>query len=54
LSYQQPFTLIAEGMMQGKGWAPNHVTIAGASYIAAVVVALLISLPYWRMIGVIK
>jgi anion transporter len=54
LSYQQPFALIAEGMMQGKGWAPSHVTLAGASYIAAVVVALLISLPYWRMIGVIK
>lgn len=53
LSYQQPFVLMAEGVMQGKGWAPNHVTIAGLSYIAAVVIALLISIPYWRMLGVI-
>jgi hypothetical protein len=54
LSYQQPFTLMAEGMMQGKGWAPHHVTLAGMSYIIAVIVALLISMPYWRMIGVIR
>lgn len=54
LSYQQPFTLMAEGMMQGKGWAPQHVTLAGVSYIIAVIVALLISMPYWRMIGVIR
>jgi hypothetical protein len=41
-------------MMQGKGWAPQHVTLAGVSYIIAVIVALLISMPYWRMIGVIR
>jgi di/tricarboxylate transporter len=54
LSYQQPFALIAEGIMQGKGWAPKHVTLAGVSYIISVIAALLISMPYWRMIGAIR
>lgn len=54
LGYQQPFVLMAEGIMQGKGWTSNHVTLAGLSYIVAVVIALLVSVPYWRMIGVIR
>lgn len=53
LNYQQPFMLMAEGIMQNKGWAQNHVALAGLSYIIAVVIALLVSTPYWRMIGVI-
>lgn len=54
LNYQQPFMLIAEGIMQGKGWAQNHIALAGFSYIVAVVIALLVSMPYWRVIGVIQ
>ncbi len=53
LSYQQPFLLMAEGVMHGKGWASNHIPVAGVSFVISVVVALLISAPYWRMIGVI-
>lgn len=53
LSYQQPFMLMGEGMIQGKGWAPSYVTIAGVAYIVSVVIAILISMPYWRAIGVI-
>ncbi len=51
LGYQQPFILMAEGVMQGRGWSPGHVTMAGVSYIIAAFVALLACMPYWRMIG---
>ncbi|AGL03268.1 SLC13 family permease [Desulfoscipio gibsoniae] len=54
LNYQQPFILISEGIMQNRGWAPVHVTLAGVAYIIAAVIALLVSMPYWRMIGVIQ
>ena len=54
LSYQQPFLLMAEGMMQGKGWTSRHVPIAGVALIIAVFAALLICVPYWRMIGALR
>jgi len=54
LSYQQPFLLMAEGMLQGKGWAQKHVPIAGVAYLIAAFAALLICMPYWRMIGAIR
>jgi len=53
LSYQQPFITIGEGLTQGRGWAPSHVTQAGVIYIIACVLAILISMPYWSSIGVI-
>jgi hypothetical protein len=53
LNYQQPWLLMAEGIMQNKGWAANHVFTAGACYIIAAFVAILVCVPYWRMIGVI-
>lgn len=54
LAYQQPFMLMAEGIIQGKGWASSHVSLAGMVYAAAALIALLVSMPYWKMIGVIK
>jgi hypothetical protein len=54
LSYQQPFILMAEGILQGKGWAQKHIPIAGVAYVIAVFVALLVCMPYWRMIGALR
>jgi anion transporter len=54
LGYQQPWILIAEGIIRNKGWAAGHVFTAGLCYIIAVAVALLVSVPYWRMIGAIR
>ena len=54
LSYQQPWVLMAEGIIRNKGWAAGHVFAAGLCYIVAVAVALCISVPYWRMIGAIR
>jgi anion transporter len=51
LGYQQPFIMMADGVLQGKGWAAGHITLAGVCYIIAVFVALLACIPYWRMIG---
>jgi len=53
LGYQQPWILMAEGMIRNKGWTASHILTAGLCYIIAVVVALLVSVPYWRMIGAI-
>ncbi|MEQ8201003.1 MAG: SLC13 family permease [Syntrophomonadaceae bacterium] len=53
LSYQQPWMLMAEGIISNKGWDSNHVLIGGLCYIAAVVITLLVCIPYWQMIGVI-
>ncbi|MDD2553197.1 MAG: anion permease [Desulfotomaculaceae bacterium] len=54
LGYQQPWMLMAEGIIQNKGWAAGHVFTAGLCYIIAVFVTILVCLPYWRMIGAIQ
>jgi di/tricarboxylate transporter len=54
LAYQQPWVLMAEGIIRHRGWAAGHVAAAGLCYIVAVTVALLVSVPYWRMIGAIR
>jgi len=51
--FQQPFMMIGEGLIRGKGRAPNHVAVVGSIYVIAAVVALLLSVPYWQMIGAI-
>ena len=53
LQYQQPWMLMADGMIQGRGWAPNHVLLFGAIYLVAAFVALLAAIPYWKAIGVL-
>ncbi|MDP3179210.1 MAG: anion permease [Spirochaetaceae bacterium] len=53
LSYQQPWIMMSDGMMGGRGWASAHVAIYGGIYVVSVIVALLLAVPYWRMIGVI-
>jgi len=53
VNYQQPFMMIGEGIIQGRGWASNHVAVAGTIYLISAVVALLLSMPYWQMIGAI-
>ncbi|WP_272936630.1 SLC13 family permease [Syntrophus gentianae] len=54
LSYQQPWIPMAEGMIQGRGWAPAHVAEFGLIYVASAFISLLVSVPYWKMIGVIR
>jgi hypothetical protein len=53
LGYQQPWVLMAEGIIRNRGWATGHIFTAGLCYIIAIVVALLVSVPYWRMIGAV-
>jgi len=54
LDYQQPWILMAEGMTGNRGWAPHHITLFGLIYAVLVIVAISVSLPYWRAIGVIQ
>jgi len=53
LSYQQPWILMAEGILQNKGWAASHVFTAGLCFIIAAFAAIVVCVPYWRMIGVL-
>ena len=53
LNYQQPWMLMAEGMIQGRGWAPNHMLLFGCIYVVSAFVALVIAVPYWSSIGVL-
>jgi len=54
MGYQQPWIPMAEGMIQGRGWAPAHVAMFGLIYVAAAFISLLVAVPYWKMIGVIR
>lgn len=53
LAYQQPFVMIGDAMMQGKGWSGGHVSLAGALYAASVIVSILVSSFYWKASGII-
>jgi anion transporter len=54
LSYQQPWVVMADGMLQGRGWTARYVLMAGMCYIVAVIAAIMLSIPYWRMVGGIR
>jgi len=51
LAYQQPFIMIGDAMSKSKGWAPAHVSLAGAIYGVSVIVAIVVSSFYWRALG---
>jgi anion transporter len=53
LSYQQPFVIIGDSMMRSKGWAPRHVAVAGALYGVSVIAGLVLSYPYWKILGLL-
>ena len=54
MPYQQPWIVMAEGMIRGRGWTPSHVALFGCIYVASVLVALLVAVPYWKAIGVVR
>ena len=54
LNYQQPWMLMAEGLTQNRGWAPNHMMLFGGIYVVSALVALVIAVPYWSSIGVLS
>ena len=51
LSYQQPWILMADGMVQGRGWAENHVIMFGAIYTVSALVAVVVAVIYWGALG---
>lgn len=53
LAYQQPFVMIGDAMMKGRGWSNGYVSLSGALYAGSVIVAILVSSFYWKAIGVI-
>lgn len=54
LTYQQPWVLVGAAASQGRGWAPKHFSIAGLAYAVAIMIAILISFPYWKFIGAVR
>ncbi|MFZ4615190.1 MAG: SLC13 family permease [Rectinemataceae bacterium] len=54
LAYQQPWVLMSEGMVAGRGWSPSGLAFFGGIYVCSVIAGILVAIPYWRAIGVIR
>ncbi|MBA4417601.1 MAG: tricarboxylate transporter [Syntrophus sp. (in: bacteria)] len=53
LAYQQPFIMIGDTMTKSRGWSGGQVALAGALYGVAVIMGILLSYPYWKMMGLL-
>jgi hypothetical protein len=53
LSYQQPWILMADGLIQGRGWSAAQIPLFGTFYIVAALIAVVVTIPYWRSLGVL-
>lgn len=54
MSYQQPFVIVGESLAGKAGWTAGQLQKAGILYFVACLVALALSIPYWRMMGLLK
>lgn len=54
MAYMSPILFAAETMTQGKAWNAQQVLKAAIVYAVAVIVAILVGMPYWRLIGVLS
>jgi len=53
LSYMSPFALVANTLVEYKGWSEGHLIKFGLAFIIATVLAFQGSIPYWRVIGLL-
>jgi di/tricarboxylate transporter len=54
MSYQQPFAILGESLSGKSGWTAGQLRQAGLIYTICCVVTLLVSIPYWMVVGFIK
>jgi di/tricarboxylate transporter len=53
LAYQQPFAMMADAISKGTAWDNKYLSLGGIAFAIAAIVALLVSIPYWKAIGFI-
>ena len=53
MHYMNLFALIGNDLIRGEGWTESHLRRCGIGYIIVGVIALLISVFYWKAIGVV-
>lgn len=51
LSYTNMFTLVAEANLGDKGWKPKELSLFGVVYFVAVLLAMVVAIPYWQSLG---
>ena len=54
LHYMQPFALMGSGLAKERTWTPNQLLRYGFVYLGSCMITLIISLIYWKAIGLIK
>lgn len=52
-SYMNMFILTAEDLMNGKGWRNEDLICYGLIYILSSFIVMLVSIPYWKIIGIL-
>ncbi|MGL4606249.1 MAG: SLC13 family permease [Eubacteriaceae bacterium] len=53
LGYQQPWVALTESVIKDNGWHVKHMQKAGIIYFSAVLLAIIVFIPYWQWIGVL-
>jgi anion transporter len=53
-AYQQPFVVAAESIAGKASWSHGQLRKAALLYFAACLVTLAVSIPYWKLVGLIK
>ena len=51
LAYHQPFIMISDTCTKSRGWSGGQVAIAGFLYAIAIIMGLLVSVVYWKIMG---
>ena len=54
LSFTNMFALIAEANLGDRGWKPAEFSKFGVVYFVAVLLAMLVAVPYWQYLGLFK
>lgn len=54
LHYMQPFALMGSALAKERTWTPNQLLQYGVVYTTSCIITLLISMPYWKAVGLVK
>jgi anion transporter len=53
-AYQQPFVVLAESIAGKASWSHSNLRKSGLLYLLACIITILVCIPYWKIIGLIK
>jgi di/tricarboxylate transporter len=53
MAYQQPFAMMSQSINKDV-WDAKHLSMGGIAYAVACIIAILVTMPYWKAIGFIR